>query len=98
MYEILNKDTIKFEILTLLSTTKGGHTKKNGLFDNNRSILSKLKAGFLWHVMKRQNDLLCFLCSYVKKNRTYAKNCSHVKMVVFISKQEKGNDNLLRPS
>ena len=62
MYEILNKDTIKFEILTLLSTTKGGHTKKNGLFDNNRCILSKLKAGFLWNVMKNE---MTFYVSYV---------------------------------
>ncbi len=73
MYEILNKDTIKFDNLSLLSATKCGHTQKNGLFDNNRCILSKLKAGFLWHVMKKQNDFLCFLCSYVKKNCTYAK-------------------------
>jgi len=55
-----------------LSATKRGHTQKNGLLDNNRCILSKLKAGFLCHVMKKQNDLLCFLCSYVKKNCTYA--------------------------
>jgi len=63
MYEIPNKDTIKFENLTLLSATKcERHTQKNGLFDNNRCILSKLKAGFLWNVMKKE---MTFYVSYV---------------------------------
>ena len=90
MYEILNKDTIKFENLTLLSATKCGHTQKNGLLDNNRCILSKLKAGFLWHVMKRQNDFLCFLCSYVKKNCTYAKKLSSCQNGRIYVKTRKG--------
>ena len=62
MYEILNKDAIKFENLSLLSATKCGHTQKNGLFDNNRCILGKLKAGFLWDVMKNE---MTFYVSYV---------------------------------
>ena len=62
MYEILNKDMIKFENLSLLSATKCGHTQKNGLFDNNRCILSKLKAGFLWNVTKNK---MTFYVSYI---------------------------------
>jgi hypothetical protein len=61
-YEILDKDTIKFENITLLSATKRGYAQKNGLFDNNRCILSKLKAGFLWNVMKNE---MTFYVSYV---------------------------------
>ncbi len=73
MYEIPNKDTIKFDNLSLLSATKCGHTQKNGLFDNNRCILSKLKAGFLWSVMKNEMTFYVSYVLIVKKNCTYAK-------------------------
>ena len=44
MYEVLDKDTIKFEIFPHLSVAKHGYVTKNDLAEAIRCILYKLKT------------------------------------------------------
>ena len=54
MYEVLDKDTIKFEILPHLSVAKRGYVTKSDLVEVIQCILYKLKAGCLWDIMKKK--------------------------------------------
>ena len=54
MYEVLDKDTIKFEIMPHLSVTKRGYVTKSDLLEVVQYILYKLKASFLWHIMRKK--------------------------------------------
>ena len=51
MYEVLDKDTIKFEILPHLSVEKRGYVSKSDLLEVILSILYKLKTGCQWHIL-----------------------------------------------
>ena len=51
MYEVLVKDTIKFEILPHLSVAKRGHVSKSDLLEVIQRILYKLKTGCQWHIL-----------------------------------------------
>ena len=51
MYEVLDKDTIKFEILPHLSVEKRGYVSKSDLLEVILSILYKLKTGCQWHML-----------------------------------------------
>ena len=44
MYEVLDKDTIKSEILTYLSVAKSGYVTKSDLVEVIQCILYKLKT------------------------------------------------------
>ena len=51
MYEVLDKDTIKFEILPHLSMAKRGYVTKSDLSEVIQCILYKLKMGCQWHML-----------------------------------------------
>ena len=51
MYEVLNKDTIKFEILPHLSVAKRGYVSKSDLSESIQCILYKLKTGCQRHML-----------------------------------------------
>ena len=51
MYEVLDKDTIKFEILPHLSVAKRGYATKSDLSEIIQCILYKLKTGCQWHTL-----------------------------------------------
>ena len=50
MYEVLDKDTIKSEILPYLSVAKRGYVTKSDLVEVIQCILYKLKTGCQWHM------------------------------------------------
>ena len=54
MYEVLDKDTIKFEILPYLSVAKRGYVTKSDLVEVVQCILYKLKTGCQWHIMRKK--------------------------------------------
>ena len=54
MYEVLDKDTIKFEILPHLSVAKRGYVIKSDLSEVVQYILYKLKTGCQWHIMRKR--------------------------------------------
>ena len=74
MYEVLNKDTIKSEILPHLSVAKRGYVTKSYLVEAIQYILYRLKNGLsvAHNEEKVKSVSLCFLCSYVKSGRVYA--------------------------
>ena len=51
MYEVLDKDTIKSEILPFLSVAKRGYVTKSDLVEVIQCILYKLKTGCQWHML-----------------------------------------------
>ena len=51
MYEVLDKDTIKFEILPHLSVARRGYVSKSDLLEVIQCILYKLKTGCQWHML-----------------------------------------------
>ena len=51
MYEVLNKDTIKSEILQHLSVAKRGYVSQSDLVEVIQCILYKLKTGCQWHML-----------------------------------------------
>ena len=51
MYEVLDKDTIKIEILPHLSVAKRGYATKSDLSKVIQYILYKLKTGCQWHTL-----------------------------------------------
>ena len=51
MYEVLDKDTIKSEILPYLSVAKRGYVTKSDLVKVIQCILYKLKTGCQWHML-----------------------------------------------
>ena len=54
MYEVLDKDTIKFGILPYLSVAKRGYVTKGDLVEVIQCILYKLKTGCQWHIMREK--------------------------------------------
>ena len=51
MYEVLDKDTIKYESLPHLSVAKRGYVTKCDLAEVIQCILYKLKTGCQWHML-----------------------------------------------
>jgi len=51
MYEVLDKDTIKYESLPHLSVAKRGYVTKCDLVEVIQCILYKLKTGCQWHML-----------------------------------------------
>ena len=51
MYEVLDKDTIKSEILPYLSVEKRGYVTKSDLVEVIQCILYKLKTDCQWHML-----------------------------------------------
>ena len=54
MYEVLDKDTIKFGILPYLSVAKRGYVTKSDLLEVIQCVLYKLKTGCQWHIMRKR--------------------------------------------
>ena len=54
MYEVQDKDTIKFEILPHLSVAKRGYVTKSDLLEVIQCILYMLKTGCQWHIMRKK--------------------------------------------
>ena len=50
MYEVLDKDTIKSEILRHLSVAKRGYASKSDLAEVIQCIFYKLKTGCQWQI------------------------------------------------
>ena len=50
-YAVLDKDTIKSEIMPYLSIAKGGFTTKFDLTETVNAILYKLKSGCQWRLL-----------------------------------------------
>ena len=67
MYEVLDKDTIKSEILPHLSVAKRGYVTKSYLVEAIQYILYRLKNGLsvAHNEEKVKRTSSCFLCSYV---------------------------------
>lgn len=57
MYEVLDKDTIKSEILPFLSVAKRGYVTKSDLVEVIQCILYKLKTDCQWHMLSRFSHL-----------------------------------------
>ena len=51
MYKVLDKDTIKSEILPHLSVAKRGYVSKSDLVEVIQCTLYKLKTGCQWHML-----------------------------------------------
>ncbi len=51
MIELIDKDTIRMEILPYLTTAKRGYTCKGDLCEVIQCILYKLKTGCQWHMI-----------------------------------------------
>ena len=51
MYKVLDKDTIKTEIMPHLSTAKRGYKTKGDMIEVINGILYKLKTGCQWHML-----------------------------------------------
>ena len=51
MYEVLDKNTIRSEILPYLSVAKRGYVTKSDLVEGIQCILYKLKTGCQWHML-----------------------------------------------
>jgi len=51
MYQVLEKDTIKIEILPHLSVAKRGFQTTSCLIEVVNSILYKLKTGYQWYLL-----------------------------------------------
>ena len=51
MYEVLDKDTIKFEIFPHLSVAKRSFVTKSDLVEVILCILYKLETGCQWHML-----------------------------------------------
>ncbi len=64
MYEVLNKDTMKSEILLHLPVAKRTYASKSNLLKAFQCILYKLKTSLQWHLMRKKSRLL-FYISYV---------------------------------
>ena len=54
MYEVLDKDTIKFENLPHSSVTKRGYVTKKIAAEVIQCILCKLKTDNQWHIMRKK--------------------------------------------
>jgi hypothetical protein len=54
MYEVLDKDTIKFENLPHSSVTKRGYVTKKRAAEVIQCILCKLKTDNQWHIMRKK--------------------------------------------
>ena len=54
MYEVLDKDTIKFENLPHSSATKRSYVTKKIAAEVIQCILCKLKAASQWHIMRKK--------------------------------------------
>lgn len=48
-YTVLDKDTIKNEIMPYLSVAKRGYVSQGSLIEVVNAILHKLKSGCQWH-------------------------------------------------
>ena len=64
MYEVLDKETMKSEILLHLPAAKRGYASKNNLLKAFQCILYKLKTSLQWHIMRKKSRLLLYV-SYV---------------------------------
>ena len=64
MYEVLDKDTMKSEILLHLPVAKRSYDSKSNLLKAFQGILYKLKTSLQWHIMRKKSRLL-FYVSYV---------------------------------
>ena len=64
MYEVLDKDTMKSEILLHLPVAKRSYDSKSNLLKAFQGILYKLKTSLRWHIMRKKSRLL-FYVSYV---------------------------------
>ena len=51
MIELIDKDTIRMEILPYLTTAKRGYPCKGDLCEVIQCILYKLKTGCQWHMI-----------------------------------------------
>ena len=58
MYEVLDKDTIKSEVLPHLSVAKRGYVSQSDLMEIIQCILYKLKTGCQWHMLTRKGLIL----------------------------------------
>ena len=54
MYEVLDKDTIKSEILPHLSMAKRSYVTKSYLAEALQCILYRLKTGCQWHIIRKK--------------------------------------------
>ena len=64
MYEVLDKETMKSEILLHLPAAKRGYASKSNLLKAFQCILYKLKTSLQWHLMRKKSRLLLYV-SYV---------------------------------
>jgi len=64
MYEVLDKDTIKNEILPHLPTAQRGYKTKSDMVEIINSILYKLKTGCQWHMLPVEGLFTTEVLSY----------------------------------
>jgi len=77
MYQVLDKDTIKEEILPHLSIAKRGFKTKSCLIEVVNSILYKLKTGCQWHMLPVKSLFSGVVLSYKTVFWHYRKWCKN---------------------
>ena len=98
MYEVLDKDTIKSEILPHLSVEKRGYVTKSYLVEAIQYVLYRLKNGLsvAHNEEKGKSASFCFLCFYVKSGRVYA-NTREKSVFVKPNEQRRACSNTVIP-
>ncbi len=75
MYTVLDKDTIKSEIMPHLSTAKRGFVTKSDLMEVINAILYKLKTGCQWALLPVESLFTGTVLSYISVYHHYRKWC-----------------------
>ncbi len=88
MYQVLDKDTIKMEILPHLSIAKRGYSTKSQLEEIVNAILYKLKTGVQWAYLPVKSlfsDVVLSynLCSGISANGVKQEIGSKVGLIFF---------------
>ena len=75
VYQVLEKDKIRNEILPHLSVAKRGFQTTSCLIELVNSILYKLKAGCQWHILPVDGLFSCVVLSYKTVFEHFRKCC-----------------------
>ena len=97
MYEVLDKETMKSEILLHLPAAKRGYASKSNLLKAFQCILYKLKTSLQWHIMRKKSRRLlyvsyvlmsewAYLCQNTIRRTINSFTCQFVSFCKFFSK------------
>ena len=72
MYEVLDKETMKSEILLHLPAAKRGYASKSNLLKAFQCMLYKLKTSLQWHKMRKKSSPLPYVSYVLMSEWTYS--------------------------